>query len=266
MSERALEAQVRIWSSGDYPVIARRLLPISLELIDAVGIGPGDQVLDVGVGNGNAAIEAARRGAQVTGIDLTPVQIERARARCVDEQVEVDLRVGNAEQLDVPDASFDQVLSVMGVIFAPDHERALAEMARAARPGGTVALTAWAEDGWSSCWRARAADLLPAPQPGSPQPDAWGDPDELDRRLRRAGLATTIEIRSFTWEFASEAEALDTFVTSAGPYVQFLRTATDLGVADQALAVLREALAEANVATNGACRLPAPYLMGLGRR
>ena len=88
----------------------------------------------------------------------------------------------------------------------------------------------------------------------------------MDRRLRAAGLATTVEIRSFTWDFASEAEALDTFVTSAGPYVQFLRTATELGVADQALAVLREALAEANVATNGACRLPAPYLMGLGRR
>jgi SAM-dependent methyltransferase len=265
LTERALDAQVRIWSSGDYPVIARRLAPISVELIDAIGIGPGDRVLDIGVGNGNAAIEAAHRGARVTGIDLTPIQIERARARCVDEQVEVDLRVGNAEHLDVPDASFDQVLSVMGVIFAPDHERALAEMARAARPGGTVALTAWAEDGWSSCWRSRAAELLPAPLAGSPQPDAWGDPDELDRRLRAAGLAATVEMRSFTWEFASEAEALDTFVTSAGPYVQFLRTATELGVADQALAILRESLADANAATDGACRLPAPYLLGLGR-
>ena len=155
MNERALDAQVRIWSSGDYPVIARRLLPISLALIDAVGIGPGDQVLDVGVGNGNAAIEAARRGAQVTGIDLTPIQIERARARCVDEQVEVDLRVGNAEHLDVPDASFDQVLSVMGVIFAPDHERAVAEMARAARPG-------W-HGGHDGLGRGRVVQLLAGP-------------------------------------------------------------------------------------------------------
>ncbi len=266
MDERALDAQVRTWSSGDYPVIARRLAPISVEVVEAIGIQRGDQVLDVGVGNGNAAIEAAHRGAQVTGIDLTPIQIERARARCADEAVEVDLRVGNAEQLDVPDASFDQVLSVMGVIFAPDHQRALAEMARATRPGGTVALTAWAQEGWSSYWRTRAGELLPPPPPGSPQPDAWGDPDEMERRLTAAGLASTVEIRSFTWEFASEPEALDTFVTSAGPYVQFLRTATELGMVDRARALLAEALADANVATNGACRLPAPYLMGLARR
>ncbi len=264
MDQRTLEAQVRVWSSGDYPVIARRLSPISVELVDAIGIQPGHRVLDVGVGNGNAAVEAARRGAQVTGIDLTPTQIERARARCADEGIEVDLRVGNAEALEVPDATFDRVLSVMGVIFAPDHERALAEMARVTRPGGTVAVTAWAEGGWSTRWRARAADLLPEPPPGSPQPDAWGDPDELERRLAAAGLAATVETRSFTWDFDSEQEALDTFVTSAGPYVQFMETATRLGLADRALATLREVLAETNVATNGTCRLPAPYLMGRG--
>ena len=266
MDEQTLDAQVRVWSSGDYPVIARRLAPISIELVDAIGIQPGDRVLDVGVGNGNAAIEAARRGAQVTGIDLTPVQIQRARTRCADERIALDLRVGNAEALEVPDASFDRVLSVMGVIFAPDHGRAMAEMARVTRPGGTVALTAWAEGGWSTRWRARAAELLPEPPPGSPQPDAWGDPDELARRLAAAGLAATVEVRSFTWDFDTEQEALDTFVTSAGPYVQFMRTATSLGLADQAEGALREVLAETNVATDGRCRLPAPFLLGLARR
>jgi SAM-dependent methyltransferase len=266
LDERALEAQVRVWSSGDYPVIARRLMPISIELVEAIGVQPGDQALDVGVGNGNAAVEAARRGARVTGIDLAPRQIERARARCDEEQVEVDLRVGNAEELDVPDASFDRVMSVMGIIFAPDHHRVLTEMARVARPGGTVAMTAWAEDGWSTSWRGRAAGLLPPPPAGSPQPDAWGDPDEVARRLAAAGLDATVETRSFTWEFASEQEALDTFTTSAGPYVQFLATATQLGLADEALALLREALADSNVATGGTCRLPAPYLMALAVR
>lgn len=109
-----------MWTIGDYPTIARHLAPISAETVEALGLEVGDRVLDVGVGTGNAAIEAARRGAIVTGIDLTPAQIERARDRCAQEGVDVELRVGDADDLDVPDATFDVVLSVMGVIFAPD--------------------------------------------------------------------------------------------------------------------------------------------------
>src|SRR6478609_872549 len=142
MAHDPAEAQRRIWAAGDYSVVARQFLPMSVETVEAVGVRAGDRVLDVGTGNGNAAIEAARRGATVTGIDLTPEQVDLARKRCADEGLDVDLRVGNAEALDVPDASYDVVLSVLGVIFAPDHARALGEMARACRPRGTVAMTA----------------------------------------------------------------------------------------------------------------------------
>jgi SAM-dependent methyltransferase len=266
MSAEGLDAQRRVWTIGDYPIIARHLLPISVETVEAVGIRSSDRVLDVGVGSGNAAIEAARRGATVTGIDLTPAQIERARSRCADEGVQVELRVGNAEKLDVPDASFDVVLSVMGVIFAPDHARAIAEMARACRPGGTVAITTWAEGGWSSRWRSRAALLLPAPRPGSPTPDEWGDPDEVVNRFAAAGLRATVERRSFAWRFSSEEEALETFLGAAGPYVQFMETASSVGRADEALHELRAALAETNEAGDGTCRLPAPYLLAVSRR
>jgi SAM-dependent methyltransferase len=266
MNERAFDTQRHVWTIGDYPVIARHLLPISAETVEAIGIRPGDRVLDVAVGNGNAAIEAARRGAVVTGIDLTPAQIERARTRCADEGMTVDLRVGNAEHLDVPDASFDVVLSVMGVIFAPDHARAMAEMARVCSAGGTVAITTWADGGWSSRWRARAAALLPAPPPGSPRPDEWGDPDEVARRFAAVGLPATVERRSFEFRFASEEEALETFLGAAGPYVQLMETAAGLGRADEARHELRAALAEINEAGDGACRLPAPYLLATAQR
>jgi len=265
MNDRVTDAQRRAWTIGDYPVIARHLLPISAETVEAVGIRSGDRVLDVGVGSGNAAIEAARRGATVTGIDLTPAQIERARSRCADDGVEVELRVGNAEELAVADAAFDVVLSVMGVIFAPDHGRAMAEMARACRPGGVVAITTWAEGGWSSRWRSRAAQLLPAPPPGSPKPDEWGDPDEVVARFAAAGLRATVERRSFAWRFSSEEEAAKTFLGAAGPYVQFMETASSLGCADDARHTLRAALAEANEARDGTCRLPAPYLLAISR-
>ncbi len=266
MSDRALDAQQRVWTIGDYPIIARHLLPISVATVAAAGIRSGDRVLDVGVGTGNAAIEAARRGATVTGIDLTPAQIERARSRCADDGVQVDLRVGNAERLDVPDASFDVVLSVMGVIFAPDHVRALAEMVRACRPGGTVAVAAWAEGGWHTRWRSRAAHLVPAPPPGSPRSDEWGDPEEVVRRFAAAGLRATVERRSFAFSFSSEEEALETFLGAAGPFVQFMQTASGLGRADEARHELRAALAASNEARDGTCRLPAPYLLALSRR
>ncbi len=255
-----------MWTIGDYPIIARHLLPISVETVEAVGIRSGDRVLDVGVGSGNAAIEAARRGATVTGIDLTPAQIERARLRCAAEGVQVDLRVGNAEAMDVPDAGFDVVLSVMGMIFAPNHTRAIAEMARVCRPGGTVAITTWAEGGWSHRWRSHAAHLLPAPPPGSPTPDEWGDPDEVLRRFAAAGLPATVERRSFAFRFSSEEDALKTFVGASGPYVQFMETASSLGRADEALNALRAALAESNEASDGTCRLAAPYLLAISHR
>jgi SAM-dependent methyltransferase len=265
MEDDAAETQVRVWTSGDYALVARQLLAISIETVEAIGIQPGDRVLDVGVGNGNAALEAARRGGVVTGIDLTPAQIDRARRRAVEEGVDLDLRVGDAEHLEVDDATFDVVLSVMGVIFAPDHARALAEMARAARPGATVALTAWAEGGWSYRWRERAAGLVPAASPGSPMPDAWGDADEVARRFAAAGLEATVETRPFAWQYPSEAEALETFVTSAGPYVQFMAAATRLGRGDEAMDLLRAVVSDCNQATDGSCRLPGPYLLAVAR-
>jgi SAM-dependent methyltransferase len=261
MSDQAGEALRRPWTIGDYPVVARHLLPISVQLVEAVGIRAGDRVLDVGVGTGNTAIEAARLGARVTGIDLTPAQIDRARARCVDEGVDVDLQVGDVQNLDLPAASFDVVLSVMGMIFAPDHARALSEMVRVCRPGGIVIITTWREGGWTSRWRKQAAQLLPAPPPGGPAPEGWGDADEVLGRFAHVGLHATIAERPFAWEFDSLEAALDVFVRASGPFVQIMETASALGRGDEVLGALRSALEECNQARDGTCVLPAPFLL-----
>ncbi len=266
MSEQAAEAQRRVWTIGDYPIIARHLLPISIDTVAATEIRRGDRVLDVGVGNGNAAIEAARRGANVIGVDLTPAQIERARTRCADEGVDVDLRLGDAQCLDVPDASFDVVLSVMGMIFAPDHARATAEMGRACRPGGRVAITAWKDGGWSSRWGTRASHLVPTPPPGGPMPDEWGDADEMVRRLATAGLEPTVMERSFAFRFPSVDKALEVFIGAAGPFVQFMERASSLGRGEQAVHELRAVLEEANEPDDDNFVLPAPYLLAIARQ
>ncbi len=259
------DAQRRIWTIGDYPAVARRLLPISVETVESLPITAGTRVLDVGAGDGNFALEAARRGALVVGIDLAPAQIERAAARAEADGLDVDLRVGDAEALEVDDGSFDVVASVLGMIFAPDHERAATEMVRACRPGGTVAAVSWSGGGWSQLWRRRAATVVPPPPEDGPRPELWGDEAEARRRWEQAGLHDVrVERRPFEWHFADVAEAADFFVSFSGPFITFLERAGSLGVADKARAVLVQALEEAVVSSDGAVTLSQPFLLATG--
>lgn len=255
----ARAAQTRMWSIGDYPAIARHLLPISQTVVKVLDIEKGETVLDVAVGDGNAAVLAAKQGAKVTGIDLTPAQIDRAKDRCAAEKVKVDLQVGDAQALDLPDEAFDVVLSVMGLIFAPDHGSATREVARVCRPGGRIAITSWTASSWAVAWKTKVAHLTP--EAVGPSPDEWGDPIEAKRRLAAAGLEATIETRNFAWRFPSTEVALETFVTAAGPFVAFMEMLQMRDKVDEGTALLREAIDESNVANDGSCTLPAAYLL-----
>jgi ubiquinone/menaquinone biosynthesis C-methylase UbiE len=261
-----LDAQRRLWSLGDYSAVAKHLQTISEQLVSAVAIGPGDDVLDVAVGDGNAAILAARAGASVTGVDLTPAQLDLARARCAAEGVDVELREGNAESLPFPDASFDVVVSSMGLIFAPDHEATAAEVARVQRPGGRVGITAWAGQGWSGRLWERAASLLPPPNPAAPKPDEWGDPSVAAARFGAAGIEATAEVLPFFWQLPSVSAGADFFEHAAGPFIALMQQAEARGTAEQVRAMLVEAMQEANEVDDGTCRLAAPFVLVTGRR
>lgn len=259
------DQQRRIWTIGDYPTIARHLQPISIETVAELDVTAGDRVLDVAVGDGNAAIEAARRGAEVVGIDLTPAQIDRARSRAKAEGVQVELRVGDAQELDVRDGEFDVVMSVMGMIFAPDHSRAAAEMVRACRPGGRIAMTSWAEHGWSRRWRSYVTELVPAGAPASPA-EEWGTVDVVAERLRAAGLDPLVEERPFTWTFPSAQSAFDTFTSAAGPFVAFMELMSAMGTVDAARDRLLQAIDDEDVGDGDLCVLPAPYILATATR
>jgi len=263
------DAQRRMWTIGDYPAIAHRLLPISVDTVEALSIDDATTVLDVGTGDGNFAIEAARRGAHVTAVDLTPAQVDHALARVAAEgaPLDVDVRVGDAQALDFADRSFDIVASVLGMMFAPDHARAASEMVRACRAGGTVASAVWTGGGWSQVWQRRAAHIVPPPPDGGPRPDLWGDPDESRRRWEAAGLLDLrIEERPFEWHFASVDEAVELFTSAAGSFITFLERAAALGRADEARDELLAALTEAATPTEGgaAVTLSHPYLLTIG--
>ena len=162
-----------MWASGDFSVVAARIALISEQLADSADIRAGSRVLDVATGSGNAAIAGGRSGASVLGVDYVPALLEHARLRVAGEGLDVEFTDGDAENLPVPDHSFDTVLSVVGTMFAPDHARTAAEMVRVCRPGGTIALASWTPEGFIGEMLRTIAAHVPPPA-GVRSPLLWG--------------------------------------------------------------------------------------------
>ena len=132
---------------GDLGATASRISEIGELLVERAGVEPGMEVLDVGTGPGNAALPAAKLGARVIGVDGSPELLAIARERAADAMIEIDWAEGPLEALPFDDDSFDRVLSAFGHTFAPDPERAAAELLRVCRPGGAIAVCGWTENG-----------------------------------------------------------------------------------------------------------------------
>ena len=137
-----------MWASGDYAsMVETWLTPLGPRLVDAAGIQPGQRVLDIAAGTGNASIPAARRGASVVASDLTPELLVAGELRAAVAGADLEWVVADAEALPFDDASFDVVMSAIGVMFAPHHQTAADELVRVTRPGGTVAILSWTPGG-----------------------------------------------------------------------------------------------------------------------
>ncbi len=167
-----------MWASGDYPrMVETFLLPLGPRLVAACGIGSGDRVLDVASGTGNAAIPAARRGAHVVASDLTPELLDAGRRAA--DGLDIEWVTADAEQLPFESGSFDVVMSSIGVMFAPHHERAAAEVVRVCRPGGTIGLLSWTPDGMLGALFRTMKPFAAPPPPGAQSPPLWGSEEHL---------------------------------------------------------------------------------------
>ncbi|MDP1849960.1 MAG: class I SAM-dependent methyltransferase [Solirubrobacteraceae bacterium] len=169
-----------MWAAGDYPLMVETfLLPVGERLAAALDLGPGRRVLDVAAGTGNASIPAARTGATVTASDLTPELLQAGRRTAEAEGVELDWVEADAERLPFEDASFDVVMSSIGVMFAPHHQDAADELVRVCRPGGTIGLLSWTPEGMLGALFRTIKPFAPAPPPGAQPPPLWGGEQHL---------------------------------------------------------------------------------------
>ncbi|MCE8032217.1 MAG: class I SAM-dependent methyltransferase [Halomonas sp.] len=217
--EAITSAQKGTWSAGDFHQIARQNVCMAEALCEVVDPHPCEQVLDIACGSGTAALVAARRYCQVTGLDYVPELIERARWRSAAEDLEVEFDIGDAQALPYPDASFDVIFSVYGAQFAPDQKRAAKEMLRVLRPGGRIGLATPIAEGWSGDFFATHAKHMPPP-PGLVPPLRWGTDAGLHELLGHGTRSIQSEKRTAWQYYRSVDHAVELFLTYFGPAIR----------------------------------------------
>ncbi len=208
--------QQSAWSAGDYAVIGTTLQIVGETLCETLDLRSGERVLDVAAGNGNAALAAARRFCRVTALDYVPALLERAGARAAADGLALEFLEADAEQIPLPDASFDAVLSTFGVMFTPDQERAARELARVCRPGGRIGLASWTPEGFIGQLFAVLGTFVPPPAFARP-PSLWGTEKRLAELVGGRARDIRTARRHFTFRYPSPARWLEIFRTYYGP-------------------------------------------------
>lgn len=206
------------WASGNFDEIAKLIWEVGPRLVDRVGVGAGQDVLDIAAGTGNAAIPAAEQGAAVTASDLTPELFVAGRANADAAGVEIEWVEADAEALPFADASFDIVLSTFGIMFAPRHEVAAAEALRVLRPGGRFGFACWKPDGAIGEFFQTVGRHMPPPPEGFLPPPAWGTREHC-REIFGSGATLEFFDDDVDQVFDSPEHALELFSERFGPVV-----------------------------------------------
>jgi SAM-dependent methyltransferase len=250
--------QQKTWASGDFAVVASRIVLASEQLADVMDLHAGWQVLDVACGSGNATLAAARSGTHAVGVDYVPALLEDGRARAVTEGLDVEFQVAEAEHLPFDDATFDAALTVFGAMFAADHRQAANEIVRVVRPGGTIGLASWQPTGFIGEMFRVITSYAPAP-PGVASPMLWGTEDYLKDLFGSSIAAMTSAERVCTFRFTSPEEFVGFFRRWYGPTLkafESLEEAAQIGLARD----LADLARHWNRHTSGSIAIPATYL------
>lgn len=257
-----------MWATGDYPVMVETFLqPLGPRLVEACGIGPGVRVLDVAAGTGNASLHAAAAGAEVVASDLTPQLLEAGRKRAEAAGLALQWEEADAERLPFDDASFDVVMSSIGVMFAPHHEAAADELVRVCRPGGTIGLLSWTPEGMIGDLFRTMGPFAASPPPGAKPPPLWGSEQHLselfgERVNFRDHQRDNLEITAFE----QPGDYGEHFKAYYGPTIATRANAERNGRAAEFDAALEAFCDRWNQASDGPAHFEKEYLLSVGTR
>ncbi len=247
------------WMAGDFGRIANFTVKAAEDFVARTPISPGVRVLDVACGTGNTAIPAARAGGVVVGVDIAPNLLEQAKKRAVAERLEIRFQEGDAEELPIDDHGFDVVQTMFGAMFAPRPERVAAELIRACRPGGLIAMANWTPEGFVGKSFRINAEMVPPPE-DLPAPVLWGNEQVVRQRFANgiSKLGLTRHNAVFDYPF-SPKEVVEFFRQYFGPTQATFSRLDKQGQSE--LASRLEALwAQHNTASDGHTRVEAEYL------
>jgi len=267
--DRELKARHRkMWASGDYPqMVTTWLEPIGQRLVEAIDVRPGQRVLDVAAGTGNASLPAAARGAQVTASDLTPELLDVGRRRAEQQGLDLEWVEADAEHLPFDDGSYDVVMSAIGAMFAPHHQQAADELIRVCRPGGTIGLLSWTPEGMLGALFRTMKPFAAPPPPGAQPPPLWGSEEHLQALVGGRVEFTTLrrEILEIT-AFPDRYDYARHFTTFYGPTIAARANAAREGREQEFDDALRAFCDEWDRGTTGQARFEKEYLLAVGTR
>jgi len=256
------QRQAVMWGNGPFERISETATAAHDDLVHRLAPQRGERWLDVACGTGALAFRAARRGAEVTGIDLAPALADRARELAAEQGLDVQIDVGDCEQLPYGNADFDVVSSSFGAMFAPDHNRVAHELARVCKPGGRIGLATWRSDGGVGRMFKVLGSFQPPLPEGAGATLSWGDEAYVEELLGSA-----FELEFADGDVPLEAESgrgvWQLFSTSFGPVKTLNETleAPRRDEYEQAFVDFHESFR-----TNGGIHMPRQYLITIGRR
>ncbi|MFP5451675.1 MAG: class I SAM-dependent methyltransferase [Thermoleophilia bacterium] len=258
--------QRAMWGAGEFDWLARMIWSVGGLLVSRLEIGPGDDVVDIGCGTGNVAIQAAQAGARVTGVDLAPEMLAQARVNADAEGLAIAFIEGDAEDLPLADASADVAVSSFANMFAPRHEIAASEMLRILRPGGRFGMAAWSAEGTINAFLLTVAAHLPPLPPFARPPALWGDPEHVRSMFDRPECAhLDIGREQVVFEFSSADAATSSYTERFGPLLVARRMLEPRGAWAPLVDDIRAFFARLQ-GPEGAVLMPSDYLLITGRR
>src|SRR5262245_42897611 len=256
-----------LWEKGDFTRIARSMRESGEAVVESLGVKPGLKVLDLGCGDGTTALPAARRGADVLGVDIARNLVDAGNRRAQAEGLKnLCFQQGDATNLsELADRGFDLVLSVFGAMFAPKPFAVAREMVRVARPGGRVVMGNWIPNDPTLVAQILkiSSAYSPPPPEGFISPMTWGVESHVIERFGAAGVPAekvSFARDTYTFDFnGSPAQFLDEFRKYYGPSMNAFDAAEKNGRGTELQKELEALFAAQNTSAKGTV-IPATFL------